>query len=446
MWANDAIFYQIYPLGFCGAPLKNDFISDPVNRLNRIIDWIPYLKTLGINAMYLGPVFESDEHGYDTADYFLVDRRLGTNDSLKNLSRSLRENGIKLVIDTVFNHVGRNFWAFVDLKENKEQSLYRDWFCNVDFNHNNHYDDGFIYEGWYDAYNLVKLNLQHEGVKQYLFEVLAFWIQHFEVDGLRLDVAEIMDKQFLHEMSVFVRSLNPDCWLLGEVITGNYTHWVNPDMLDSCTNYEGYKALYDSHNNNNYFDLAQTLDRQFGHEGVYQGLSLYNFADNHDTSRITSLLMNNEQLTALYTILFMLPGIPSVYYGSEWGIEGVKGESSDVMLRPEVSEVPDISNSPLARYISVLSHIKLTIDALRYGSFRELYVAEQQFIFQRRTGEESVVIAVNISNEPVTICFDADILPGAVLTDLLDEYYKIEAGHSVCCEILGYSARILTTR
>jgi len=446
MWSKNAVFYQIYPLGFSGAPMENDFISDPVNRLDKIISWIPYLKTLGCNALYLGPVFESDAHGYDTKDYFLVDRRLGTNNSLMDLSRHLHANGMELVLDTVFNHVGRNFWAFLDLKEKKELSAYKNWFSGVDFSRNNDYDDGFYYEGWYDAYNLVKLNLQHEEVKKYLFEVLAFWIQHFEVDGLRLDVAEIMDKGFLHEMSVFVRDISPDCWLLGEVITGDYRQWVNPDMLDSCTNYEVYKALYESHNNRNYFDLAQTLNREYGNDGVYKDLYLYNFADNHDTTRIASILANNNHLIVLYTILFTLPGIPSIYYGSEWGILGVKGQSSDDLLRPEITGLQDISTSSLAQFIRVLADIRMSYPLLYDGAYKELYVADQQLIFQRSMEGVVVIIAVNASHEMATICCDTDVFYGAVLIDQLDQSYEVEISNKLCCDIPAYSARIFTVR
>ena len=202
-WAHNAVFYHIYPLGCCGAPQANDFVSAPLSRLEQLTGWIPHIKDSGCNALYLGPVFESDFHGYDTADYYLVDRRLGVNQTLKDFSVALHEREIKLVPDAVFNHVGRHFTPFLELKANRESSSYKDWFCGVDFSNDNAYGDGFTYEGWYDAYNLVKLNLANPEVKQYLLDVVAYWMDEFNIDGLRLDVAEIMDKQFLSELAQF---------------------------------------------------------------------------------------------------------------------------------------------------------------------------------------------------------------------------------------------------
>jgi cyclomaltodextrinase len=445
-WVGDAVFYHIYPLGLCGAPAENDFKSIPNNRLEKLLDWVPYIKSLGCNALYLGPVFESDFHGYDTANYYLVDRRLGINDTLREFSNKLHENGIRLVLDTVFNHVGRNFWAFLDLKVNKTESSYVDWFCGVDFTQDNVYADGFVYEGWYDAYNLVKLNLRNEEVKSYLFNVVAFWMDEFDIDGLRFDVAEIMDKQFLAELSDFIRERDPDCWLLGEVIKGDYTQWANDKMLDSTTNYEGYNALYSSHNDQNYFDLAYAFERQFGEYGIYRDLLLYNFADNHDTSRLTSILVNKAHASVVYTILFTMPGIPSIYYGSEWGITGVKGKSSDDLLRPAVPEIPDLSTSVLFHYIQLLTFIKKTCTALQNGKYLQLYIANQQFVFKRFTEDHLVIVAVNASEVPVSITILTDQKDGVVFMDQLEKslLFSVVNSELTILNIPAYGARILT--
>lgn len=445
-WASSALFYHIYPLGLCGAPIENDFISKPVNRLERVVSWIPHIKSMGCNALYLGPVFESDFHGYDTADYYLLDRRLGINDTLTELSRQLHENGIRLVLDTVFNHVGRNFHAFLDLKENGRSSVYADWFCSVNFEQDNAYGDGFSYEGWFDAYNLVKLNLENPEVKAYLFKVVAFWMDEFNIDGLRFDVAEIMDRGFLSELSQFVRSRNPECWLLGEVINGDYNLWVNEHTLDSATNYEAYKALYSSHNNNNYFEIGYTLNRQFGEPGVYKDLLLYNFVDNHDTSRIASILSNAAHIVPAYTIMFMIPGIPSIYYGSEWGIPGIKGEHSDDLLRPEIAVIPDLSDVAIYHFIRRLSVIRDLHEALQHGSYLELYVTSQQFIFQRQYLDDIVIVAVNSSAYPVPITMNLDKAHGTVFADQLDDGFsaQVNEGTLTIEEIPPYGARILT--
>jgi glycosidase len=423
-WAEDAIFYHIYPLGLCGAPLANDFQSVPVDRMDQLYDWIPHITGLGCNALYLGPVFESDFHGYDTADYFMVDRRLGTNRSLQNFINTLHQHGVKVVLDTVFNHVGRNFWAFQDLQLNKDRSAYKDWFA-VDFNRDNVYGDGFSYEGWYDAYNLVRLNLRNEEVKEYLFSVVAFWIKKFNIDGLRLDVAEIMDKQFLKELTAYCRKRHDSFWLLGEVITGNYNDWANEAMLDSTTNYEAYKGLYSCHNERNYHEIAYTLNKQSGYQGIYQHLYLYNFADNHDTSRAASILNDLDNLFPLYALLFTIPGIPSIYYGSEWGQQGVKGKHDDTALRPEIREITSISNSPLAQFIQTLARIRHSRPALRHGWYQQLFVAHEQLVFMRVTQAERIIIAVNMSEEQVYFTVGLEMSEPKVFTDQLDPDYQI---------------------
>jgi cyclomaltodextrinase len=440
-----SVFYHLYPLGACGAPAVNDFISQPVNRLFRLTDWLPHIIKLGCNAVYLGPVFESDFHGYDTADYFTVDRRLGTNDTLKNLSEAMHGSGLHLVLDTVFNHVGRNFWAFKDLQANGESSGYKDWFCGIDFTRRSVYGDGFYYDGWYDAYNLVKLNLTNPEVKTYLFSVVEFWIREFNIDGLRLDVAEIMDRQFLTELAAFCAKQKEDLWLMGEMISGDYNELANPGMLDSTTNYEAYKSLYSSHNHVNYFELAHTLNRQSGIDGIYKHLHLYTFADNHDTSRITSLLLNKAHALPLYAVLFTMPGVPSIYYGSEWGIAGVKGAHDDIDLRPEVKEIPDLTECALFWYLQKLAEIRACHAALTEGSYKELFVSYHQFVYSRELDNELCIIALNIAEDHESLVIECQGRSEALFTDLLDVDYRTEIkdGSIKIADIPPCGARVL---
>jgi len=165
-WATDAIFYHIYPLGFCGAPARNDFSSPPIDRLQKVRDWLPHLQRLGVNALYLGPLFESTAHGYDTADYYWVDRRLGDTASLARLSADLHQRGMRLILDGVFNHVGRDFWAFRDVQNKREASPYRDWFTGLRFDGRSPYGDPFTYEPWNGQYDLVRLNLGNPAVRE----------------------------------------------------------------------------------------------------------------------------------------------------------------------------------------------------------------------------------------------------------------------------------------
>ena len=273
-WFKQALFYHIYPLGFCGAPAANDFHSQPVSRLEKVGDWLDHIQGMGLNAIYLGPLFESTSHGYDTADYFTVDRRLGTNEDLAKLSRDLHKRGMHLILDGVFNHVGRDFWAFKDVIVYGEASRYKDWFSNLRFGQSSPYNDPFSYESWNGHFNLVKLNLDNPEVKDHLFNAVAMWIRDFGIDGLRLDTADCLNMQFIRELSAFCRGIRPDFWMMGEVIHGDYRQWVNPKGLDSVTNYEAYKGLYSSHNDGNYFEIAYSLNRQFGGGGMYEDLLL----------------------------------------------------------------------------------------------------------------------------------------------------------------------------
>lgn len=398
-WSHAATFYHLYPLGALGAPSRNDFTRPPEGRLQRLHGWLKPLQDLGVDALYLGPLFESSAHGYDTADYFTVDRRLGTRDDLVRFCEDARAHGMRVVLDAVFHHVGRDFWAFRDVQAHGARSPYVGWF-HLDFQRRSPYGDPFRYEGWNGHFDLVKLNTQHPGVREHLFEAVRLWTRDFEIDGLRLDAADVLDRDFQQALASHCRRLRPDFWLLGEVIHGDYRHWANPAMLDSVTNYELYKGLYSSHNDRNYFEVAHSLQRQFGPGGLYRDLPLYTFADNHDVDRVASRLKEPAHLYPLYTLLFTVPGIPSLYYGSEWGVTGVKSPQSDAPLRPRldpgegarVGEHPD-----LARAIARLARIRRQHAALQRGSYRQLAVTSEQLAFMRELPQERIVVAVNAS-------------------------------------------------
>ncbi len=335
-WSESAFFYHIYPLGLCGAPYFNDFTSAPVNRLEKLFPWLDHLQSLGVNALYLGPLFESSEHGYDTADYFHVDRRLGDQALLQRFSAEVHRRGMKLILDGVFNHVGRHFWAFRDLLEKGGGSPYADWFAGLRFDQHNGYGDPFTYDTWGDYESLVRLNLHNPQVREHLLQAVASWIEDYDIDGLRLDAADCVDAGFQDELAAFTSQLKPDFWLLGEITAGDYRRWTQPGRLHSVTNYEAYKGLYSSHNDSNYFEITHTLERQFGAGGLYRGLPLYNFADNHDVNRIANVLKSPTHLFPLHMLLFSMPGVPSIYYGSEFGLPGTKADT-DWPLRPELN-------------------------------------------------------------------------------------------------------------
>ncbi|MBZ0292202.1 MAG: alpha-amylase [Anaerolineae bacterium] len=395
-WVGDAIFYHLYPLGLCDAPQPNDFKAGVVTRLEMIYSWLDHIQNLGANAIYLGPVFESTAHGYDTADYFRVDRRLGTNETLKNLICEMKRRGFRVVLDGVFNHVGRDFWAFQDVLQHGEQSPYCNWFSNLRFDQKSPYGDAFSYEGWAGHYDLVKLNLENEAVRQHLFDAVTFWIEFFDIDGLRLDAADKIQLDFFRDLRQHCDQQKPDFWLMGEVVHGDYRLWANETMLDATTNYECYKGLYSSHVDRNYFEIAYSLNRQFGPEGIYRDLLLYNFVDNHDVNRVATNLSNPAHLYTIYGLLFTMPGIPSVYYGSEWGIEGRRTETTDRMLRPAIDLHSDQFPHPhLCDAIRRLAHIRRNTPALRYGHYKQLHVAPEQLGFEKTIDGQTIIVVVN---------------------------------------------------
>lgn len=406
-WINEAVFYHIYPLGFCGAPQFNKDEELVVSRINKVTEWIPHFKELGIDAIYFGPLFESTEHGYDTADYEVIDKRLGTNKDFKEVCERLHENGIKVVLDGVFNHVGRDFWAFKDVIKNKENSKYCSWFQNLDFAGSSPMGDPFWYEGWEGHYNLVKLNLKNQELKDYLFGAVEKWINEFDIDGIRFDVAYCMDEDFFRDINTFCKSKKKNFWLMGEMVHGDYARLAKKGMLDSVTNYECYKGIYSSHNDKNYFEIAHSLNRQFGKGGIYENIYTYNFVDNHDVNRLASVLSEKSHINNIYTMLFFaVPGVPSIYYGSEWALEGTKKNGSDFELRPSIELDDMVKDHKLVKHISQLIKIRKESQALQIGKYEAVSIKNEQLVISRTSENEVVYILFNLADKSESISFD----------------------------------------
>ncbi len=400
MWVYNSVFYQIYPIGFCGAPVSND--GKCVPRIRKLMDWSEYLGDLGVDSILLNPIFESDNHGYDTRDFKNIDCRLGTNEDFAEVCRSLHEHGVNIVLDGVFNHVGRGFWAFKDVQEKKWDSPYKDWF-HINFDGDSGYNDGFWYEGWEGHFELVKLNLQNPAVVDYLLDCVRFWVEEFDIDGLRLDVAYSLDRGFMQRLRSFVQDLKPDFALIGEVLFGDYNLIVNDSMLHSCTNYECYKGLYSSFNSMNLFEIAHSLHRQFGADQwcIYRGKHLMTFADNHDVTRLASILTNKKHIPLAYGLMFGMPGIPCLYYGSEWGQTGEKAPDNDYALRP-CFEKP--MPNELTDYIKKLIAVRQKSDALCNGAYKNIVIQNHQLVFERHSDKEHIIVAVNASENAYTAC------------------------------------------
>ena len=392
-WYNEAVFYHIYPLGLAGAPKQNEY-GEPVHRLNTLLPWIDHIKEIGCTALYIGPLFESVGHGYETTDYRKLDSRLGDNEDLKNFVATCHEKGIKVIFDGVFNHTGRDFFAFKDIQEKRQNSPYVNWYCNVNFSGNTEYNDGFSYENW-GGYNLlVKLNQRNPDVQNYICDVIRFWVSEFDVDGIRLDAADVLDFDFMKQLRRTAEEVKPDFWLMGEVIHGDYSRWVNGSTLHSVTNYALHKALYSGHNDHNYFEIAHTV-KYLQNMG---DLDLYNFVDNHDVERIYTKLSNKAHFAPVHVLLYTLPGVPSIYYGSEFGIEGKKERTSDDSLRPalNLADYADaVEKNPCTALIAALGKVRQNTPALNYGSYAELMLTNRQYAFARDLDGVRVIVTVN---------------------------------------------------
>ena len=416
-WYDEAVFYHIYPLGMTGAPKLNSY-TEPERRLNTLLPWISHIKEIGCNALYIGPLFESVGHGYETTDYRKLDSRLGTNEDLKNFVCECHKAGIRVILDGVFNHTGRDFFAFKDIQQNREASQYKDWYCNVNFWGNNSYNDGFSYENWGGYDLLVKLNQRNPAVRDYICDVIRYWVSEFDIDGIRLDAADVMDFDYMKALRQVANEVKSDFWLMGEVIHGDYSRWANDGTLHSVTNYMLHKALYSGHNDHNYFEIAHTI--KYVSDMTGDRLKLYTFTDNHDVERIYTKLRNKAHFVPVHIMLYTLPGIPSVYYGSEFGIEGRKERGSDDSLRPALNyeDYKDaISTNHCTQLISALGKIRQSTPQLCYGSYRVLELQTTHFAYERSLDGRSVIITVNNSDNDVTMnlpCCDVKEYKGAL--------------------------------
>jgi glycosidase len=414
-WYERGVFYHMYPLGMTGAPRHND-ATEVTNRFAELLQWILHIRSLGCNAIYIGPLFESTSHGYDTRDYKLVDRRLGDNESFKDFVKQCHDSGIRVVVDGVFNHTGREFFAFKDIQEKKWDSPYKDWYKGVNFDWQGPCGDPFGYDAWQGHFELPCLNLYNQAVRSYLFDVIRFWIDEFDIDGIRLDCANVLDFNFMKEMRQETARMKEDFWLMGEVIHGDYSRWVNPQMLHSVTNYELHKSLYSGFNDHNFFEIAHNVRRL---EAI--GRQLYTFVDNHDEDRIASKLKLKEHLIPIYLCLFTLPGIPSIYYGGEWGVEGKRTSTSDEALRPAIPiSQSDERNCELTQFICAVGRIHDENEEFHGGRYQELLLTNRQYAFARHGADSVIITAVNNDGNDVEIDVPVPI-PAKDAVDLLED-------------------------
>lgn len=422
-WYKSCNWYHIYPLGLLGVKRSNSEKEEIVNRLEELgsKQWINHLKSLNIGGIYIGPVFESTAHGYDTVDLFSIDKRLGSNDDFKSLVKVYHLNGIRVIIDAVFNHVGRNFFAFKDIQANGVSSSYCNWFKDLDFSKRSQKGDDFTYTPWHGFYELVTLNHDNSQVKRYLYEAVEFWFNEFEIDGLRLDAADCVSIDFWRSFRHFCKaSFGENFALLAEIVHGDQRIWVRPSLsgdsgyentdqpFDGVTNYVLWDAIWKSHSSR---DLGLLVDVIYQQRDLLSGGWMYNFVDNHDVTRIASQVEAEDDLLTIFIILFTLNGSPSIYYGSEFKFKGEKGHGrqADFQLRPRLSieDLEWLNSDPndgfltLLRFLSQLRGHPRIGRVLTRGECSIISSSKTLLAFERRINGEFVFVAININSRPV---------------------------------------------
>ena len=397
-----------------------------MNRLENIRDFYDHFHKLNINVIQFGPVFESVSHGYDTIDYMKIDHRLGTNELFKAIVSELHERGFRVILDGVFNHVSREFDAFKDIQQYRENSWRKHWHF-IDFTKNNPYNDGFDYKNWEGHYELVKLNLQERDVRDYLFSVINYWLKEMDIDGWRLDVAYQIAPDFWRDFRRVCKDVKQDCFLVGEMIHGPYNKWVGPDLLDAGTGYQIYKSIWSAFNSNNLYELKAVLERSFHPDfGIFKDIALLNFLGNHDTTRIRSILTDERFLYPAFIFLFTTNGIPKIYYGDEIGMYGEKRQDSDEELRrpmPRGGESWPQHGEAIFETVRKLIQLRKSNHALIFGNLTPVHADSNTLAFLRRSSSQTVLVVINNHLQAVNteIPLWNQHLEGSKFIELLDQ-------------------------
>jgi len=441
-WARGATMYQIYPLGFCGAPMYNDGTGPVIPRLEKLRDYYGYMQELGVDAIYFSPLFESETHGYDTTDYFKIDRRLGDVALFKEIVKELHDLGIRVVLDGVFNHTGRTHFAFQDIKDKGPAlSEYSSWYhvgarskdhpgwCSLVPNEDG---VGFSYDCWEGHDLLPRLELDEPGVREHIFEVARYWLEEIGCDGWRLDVAHEIPPAFWAEFRKVCKAAKPDCILVGEMIHGNYNNWVGADLLDSGTNYQQSKAIWSSLKDRNYYELVHTMLRE---DQLYGDLELLNFLGNHDVSRIASVLDDPRHYKLATAFMLTVKGMPCIYYGDELAMKGTPDgpDGDDAMRRPMPSPDNSAGDWPehAAEWLAQtkqLTAIRKANPALSRGTFEAQHMVNtnEQFGFIRKHPLQGAAVLLNCSGFPAQMQMPAPCLEeGMILEDQLQPGFKV---------------------
>ena len=394
--------YHVFPLGALRAPYRN---------IRELSNLIPHLQSLRVDSILLGPIFKSETHGYDVTDMYHLDPRLGNNEDLKIMVRDFHNAGLHVFFDAVWNHSSRHHFAYRDLREKGQNSTYASWYRNPRFNTPNLCGDSFTVDCWAGFQELPAFNLRSLDVERELIHCAEYWMDEFDIDGIRIDAAEDMDLEFLHHLATACHQKHSDFWMMGEVVFGDPRRWLEAG-LNSVTNYQTYKSCWSSLNDGNMFELAYNLNQLFDDKsGTCKGARLQLFNENHDTNRIYSQLKNKQDNFVQHLLFYTLPGVPTIYYGEEFGLNATKGGCDDWNLRPSLDLAKFANQTPagqenLLSEIRHLASVRLDCDALREGGYQQEFVHSQQFAFWRTHQNGDALVLINLQKNPVQFEID----------------------------------------
>jgi len=413
-WVQDAIFYQIFSDRFYNGnssnsskkvckwgdkPARDNFFGGD---LEGIICKLPYLEELGVNALYLNPIFKSpSNHKYDTTDYYEIDSSFGNKDSLKRLVKELHQRQIRIILDGVFNHCGNTFWAFQDVIEKGAKSKYKDWFIIKNYPIVKYPEPN--YRCWMGTSSMPEFNTDNPEVREYLLKVVKYWIKDVDIDGWRLDTVEYMDPSFVKQIREAAKEVKKDAYIVGEVM-GVATSWFKSKSLDAVMNYKLRDLLID-------FFIKKVIDAKEFNQQLYSFRQTYsdwtnpfmfNLLDSHDVPRFLTLCGGDFKKMKLALIFLMTYiGAPVIYYGDEVGMMG--GEDPDcrrAMIWDKNQQDIDLLN-----FYKKIIKLRRESLALRRGNFKCLYQQGGLYCFLRQLHEEKIIVALNNSdkNEEIKI-------------------------------------------
>ena len=395
-WTESALWWHLYPLGFVGAEAALEADRAPAHRLRHLESWLDYAAELGATGLMLGPIFAASTHGYDTIDHFRIDPRLGDEADFDSLVAAARVRGLRILLDGVFNHVGRAYPAFRQVLAEGEGAASARWFRLSWPRGPRAEPDYACFEG---HRQLVTLNHDAPEVADHVARVMIHWLDR-GADGWRLDAAYAVPHAFWARVLPRVRAAHPDAYIFGEVIHGDYAAYVAETGVDAVTQYELWKAIWSALNDRNLFELAHALDR---HNGFLDRFAPVTFVGNHDVTRLASRLDDPRHLPHALAVLFCVGGTPAIYAGDEQGFRGVKEERAggDDAIRPAFPSGPEAlppEGRPVYDLHRGLAALRRAHPWLHRARARAEHLGNRHAVLVLRSDGQELALALNLDD------------------------------------------------